>query len=106
MKSNFIEAYNSKFSTKLFAILIFVLVLFFTRQSVFLEIDSKIIGGVYGDSGLYYYLAKSFLRNFTDYPYFQTSMYYPYGYTLALSDNFILSKLLFGELLLSLLDEK
>ena len=90
MKSNFIEAYNSKFSTKLFAILIFVLGLFFTRQSVFLEIDSKIIGGVYGDSGLYYYLAKSFLRNFTDYPYFQTSMYYPYGYTLAWSDNFIL----------------
>lgn len=90
MKSDFIKTHNAKFSAKLLAILVCFISLFITRNRVFYVLDTKIIGGVVGDSGLYYWLAKSFVRNIFENSFFQTSMYYPYGYTLAWSDNFIL----------------
>lgn len=90
MKFNFIEAHSSKFVDKICCVVILLLALFMLRPNVFFMINEKIIGGASGDSGLYYYLAKSFIRNFTSVSFFQTSMYYPYGYTLAWSDNFIL----------------
>jgi hypothetical protein len=101
-------------------ILVFVVVLF--RSRIFDNFSYYFIGGAEYDSGLYLWLIKTNLNNFSawfqnlvlnffDYIliereappsfefWFNTPAFYPYGSTLAWSDNFLLPSLLVGILL-------
>lgn len=58
-----------------------------------LAFDSAFIGGVQADAGLYSWLLQSNARDLFSQPWFTTSAFYPYGRSLAWSDNFILPSL-------------
>src|SRR5690606_29944065 len=63
------------------------------RFSALLHISTHYIGGFQGDAGLYSWLTNLNSQNFL-FPWFETNGFYPYGYSLAWSDNFILPSLL------------
>ncbi|MCO6429416.1 MAG: hypothetical protein J5J00_01025 [Deltaproteobacteria bacterium] len=56
-------------------------------------IDSHYLGGFLGDAGLYSWLIQSNLRDLFVSSWFDTAAFYPYGTSLAWSDNFILPSL-------------
>lgn len=93
MEEHFIEIHKSSVFTKVLACAVIFLTLFFCREASFINIADKSITGIDGDGGLYYWLASFLSKNIFKFSYFQTSMLYPYGYTLAWSDSFILPSL-------------
>ena len=60
------------------------------KLSVLGVLGHGFVGGASGDAGLYVWLFKSHVRGLFSTPWFETSGFYPYGQSLAWSDNFIL----------------
>lgn len=89
MDEKFIIIHKPKFFKKIFAILLILGAMFFVNKDVFL-FESNFIKGDGEDAKLYYWLSKYITQHFFENGFFQTSMLYPYGETLAWSDNFIL----------------
>jgi len=90
------------------AILILTLVLCLVRFSavsahlncLFADPQScRFLGGYERDAGLYVWLMLQNARDFIHGPWFETSAFFPYGQSLAWSDNFILPSLIGGVLL-------
>ncbi|NDC37947.1 MAG: hypothetical protein EBZ48_07815 [Proteobacteria bacterium] len=86
---------------KLYAAVLLLGLLAVFRLGALSGISTGFLGGVSGDAGLYVWLFRSHVRGIFTTPWFETSGFYPYGQTLAWSDNFILPGL-FGQLGVSL----
>lgn len=74
---------------------IFLLLAWIVRPIPFNSIQSEFLGGTLGDPGLYQWLARVALPNILGGHWFDLPAFYPYGQTLAWSDNFILPSTLF-----------
>ena len=61
--------------------------------------NCRYVGGYERDAGLYVWLMLQNARDFFQVPWFETSAFYPYGQSLAWSDNFILPSLIAGFLI-------
>ncbi|MBX7138010.1 MAG: hypothetical protein K1X83_08510 [Oligoflexia bacterium] len=57
------------------------------------HLSSHYLGGFEGDGGLYVWLTENAWRDLTERPWFNTGAFYPYGKSLAWSDNYILPSL-------------
>ncbi len=68
--------------------LLAVLVVF--RWRVFENFTTHLVGGSEADAGLYAWLIQSAIDDLFSNPWFTTSAFYPYGESLAWSDNFLL----------------
>lgn len=84
-----------------FAALLFLIALVIFRLDGFLKFSDGFIGGVTGDAGLYVWLFKIHINSIFNTPWFETPALYPYSYTLAWSDNFLLPGLI-GQILVTL----
>lgn len=80
---------------KINALFLFVFVLALIFFNALIHSGTHYIGGVHGDAGLYIWLFKTNLFNLFNNEWFSTNAFYPYGQSLAFSDNFILPSLLF-----------
>ena len=92
--NKFIYLHEIKLKYELGALLFFLTLLAVLRYDVFNNISSHILGGVYGDGGLYWWLFNHNIENYFKLPFFNTLGFYPYSLTLAWSDNFILPAIL------------
>lgn len=81
-------------SHTLLAAVILLLALLIPRLPAVRGISQGFIGSVSGDAGLYVWLFKSHVHQLFSSPWFETTGFYPYGQSLAWSDNFILPGLL------------
>lgn len=66
------------------------------RVDVWEYLTTRYLGGVDYDAGLYVFLARVARSALSPSVWFDTTAFYPYGYSLAWSDNFILPSLLFS----------
>lgn len=74
------------------ALLAFALIVCISNWSALPWISSRFISGAQGDGGLYIWLVKRGADILTS-PWFETNAFYPYSYSLAFTDNFILPAL-------------
>lgn len=97
---DFIEFHRSSKKNELFAISILLLFLVLIRYQAILNIQTLFLGGTQADAGLYVWLLRFHTIDQLN-SWFNTSAFYPYGNSLAWSDNFILPGL-FGAGLIKL----
>lgn len=76
----------------LLAAVFFFFLLLVDKFNVFSDIATHAFGGSTRDGGLYLWLFRQ-NANFFSFPWFDTQAFYPYGMTLAWSDNFLLPAL-------------
>ncbi len=98
LKREFLKLYwpSVKLLTQFILILVtLILVLYY--KALFIE-NSALLGGAERDAGFYLWLMRSNIADFFSLPWFDTKSFYPYGKTLAWSDNFILPSLIAGQL--------
>jgi len=69
---------------------LFAILLCIVRWRVLPEFSGAYLGGESGDAGLYVWLFTRSLRSLSLLNWFDTGAFYPYGLSLAWSDNFIL----------------
>ncbi|MCB0335315.1 MAG: hypothetical protein KDD62_03395 [Bdellovibrionales bacterium] len=74
----------------------FLLFLIFLRTRVLFNLSQGFLGGYEYDAGLYVWLVQSNLRDLFSEPWFDTKSFFPYGNSLAWSDNFILPSVAAG----------
>lgn len=114
--SKLLTTYPCSIKQELFAVLILALTLAAFRWKIFSQFNSAFLGGAERDAGLYLWLVQTNLKNFNDWffllsknlpnhflsdggtpflynSWFQSKAFYPYGYSLAFSDNFLLPAL-------------
>lgn len=74
--------------------------IFISKPSLYPHIHEYYLGGIEGDPGIYVWLAKNVWQNLSGASsgWFQTNAFYPYGQSLAFSDNFIFPGLLYSAL--------
>lgn len=94
-KNSFLPFNKTSFKQECRAIFILLGLLIIFRFQAILKIDYAFIGGAERDAGLYIWLAKSNLRDFFE-MFFNTRGFYPYGQSLAWSDNFLLPSFVVG----------
>ncbi|MCB0317835.1 MAG: hypothetical protein KDD56_03700, partial [Bdellovibrionales bacterium] len=94
MSQQFLPKTNSSLKQDCIAISLFCCLLFFSRHLAFEKITTHFLGGSTHDAGLYVWLMKHNWRDLWQLSWFDTRAFYPYGYSLAWSDNFILPSLL------------
>lgn len=93
MQDDFIKLYKASAKASLGALGVLLLLLVLTRISVLGFLSDRFVGGSQGDAGLYLWLAENSFFLDAKYPWFYTNAFYPYGLSLAWSDNFILPTL-------------
>jgi len=101
IQKDFLAQYKLSPLKFLTAAVILLSLLCFSRTEIILNINSKFLGGTSGDGGLYVWLLKNNVKNLFTLPWFNTQAFFPYGLSLAWSDNFILPSLLTWPLLKS-----
>ncbi len=89
----FLSLFEFAFDKEALAFAIICLVMVVFRWDAILAFNSRYLGGVEQDAGLYIWLTESNIRDLFSLPWFNTEMFYPYTRTLAWSDNFILPSL-------------
>ncbi|RMG41016.1 MAG: hypothetical protein D6719_09510 [Candidatus Dadabacteria bacterium] len=98
-QKEFLFFYKTGALYELTVALLLMLVLALTRLNGFLNIDTRFLGGAERDAGFYIWLVKSNVLYPGGLPWFNTTAFYPYGLSLAWSDNFILPSLVVSLLL-------
>jgi len=90
----FLVSHKSSWGTECGALFLLFVVLLAIRYQAVTHLSTLFIGGAEGDGGLYVFLVRSNLQDFFTNPFangwFSTPMFYPFGKTLAWSDNYIL----------------
>ena len=76
-------------------LLLYIALTLATRWPSLPHLFDRFLGGSSYDAGLYIYLAKNAWPSFFSQSWFDTNAFYPYGYSLAWSDNFILISIIF-----------
>jgi hypothetical protein len=76
-------------------LLLYIALTLATRWPSLPHLLDRFLGGSSYDAGLYIYLAKNAWPSFFSQAWFDTNAFYPYGYSLAWSDNFILISIIF-----------
>ncbi len=76
--------------------LFFVALTLLFRVDIWEYLTTRYLGGVDYDAGLYVFLVKAAKSSLSADRWFDTRAFYPYGYSLAWSDNFIVPSLLFS----------
>lgn len=74
-------------------LLLFLMAIACLRHELFAHFATHYLGGYEGDPGLYIWLIEVTIRDLLHAPWFSTPAFYPYGASLAWSDNFILPAL-------------
>ncbi len=85
----FLDLRHSNLKQESAAILTFLAIIFLIRFESIVSISTHYLGGFNGDASLYIYIVREFARIFPGLS-FETPAFYPYSYSLAWSDNFIL----------------
>lgn len=88
--NDFLLLFTPSWKEVLKASLLLLLALVVVRYRAFYHIGTHFLGGFERDAGLYVWLSKTYVHNLFSIPWFNTKAFYPYGMTLAWSDNFIL----------------
>lgn len=70
-----------------------LVVFLWLHPQIFTYIDSRFIGGAFGDGGLYVWLTKLFVADPWKALHFETNAFYPYPISRAWSDSFLLPSL-------------
>jgi hypothetical protein len=86
----------SNSSTALLSGLASVVVFLWLHPQILTYLDSRFIGGAFGDGGLYVWLTKLFILDPWKALRFETNAFYPYPISRAWSDSFLLPSLLVG----------
>lgn len=89
----FVRLHRSSLIKEGVAFAIMVCAMAVSRWSALWHLQEGFIGGTEGDGGLYVWLTSALPLNLS-LPWFSTHAFYPYSYSLAFSDNFLLPSLL------------
>ncbi len=81
---------KSRRKTELQAALIFVLLALLSRWNIWQVFGSHLLGGSSADGGLYYYIFQKIISGSVFKNWYSLPNFYPFGYSLAWSDNFLL----------------
>ena len=90
---------TSSIKDSVLACVTFLVAVALTRLEAVRLISSHVLGGDRGDGGLYVWLIQTAWPSLSRLPWFNSLAFYPYGYTLAWSDNYLLPSLVYSLLL-------
>ncbi len=89
----FLPLYRPTKRQSVLAVITFGMTLAWLFREALPVLSTHYIAGISADAGLYVWLSKNLLQQFSELPWFNTRAFYPYGLSLAWSDNFLLPSL-------------